>query len=731
MSITNRTVIKEGKIIDNYLVNFPQYLDKKDNSIYKLVINNSNSLIFNLNISNIKYISIPLTNNNNKNQELYQFSIDWGDGSYEQYFNQQQCCHKYSSSGIYKIIIRGYYPNINTIWKKPTKDFRNFLINIEQLGELTELDYTFHDCKLLSGLPKQSMSDIITSCCSTFYGCNLIEYIPYEFTLPRFCKSSDSMFSGCINLTFFQNQNFCLPQTINNCDYMFANTNIEKIPDHLFDTLYDKITHLHFVFYECNNLIDISNFNLNKFTNLSSTIDLFRNCENLHYIAEDYSIPQQCKDIRGMFSNCINLTNCGNIIFYHDMINCKQVFHNCHKLSANINNIITTQMDYLSANLLSTFFRCYNLQGKAPAYYLWLTDNIYQQSGCFEQCSSLINYKSIPQYWRLNNSSPENNHQGYFEIEISQTELLINNCPCKNSDIEGILFVLPIYKWLDQNKTQIAKYNFQINYGDNDFWYPVNIPSTFNDFWINNQFSAYEGYPNAILAMLQNADQDNIRKSDNYNQNIKSVSMYSLNEQIQRLEQIQENYPFPNIIKSITHVYKQPGEYIITIKGECPRLFVYQQDIWTNRFLTKIYSMKNISLYSINHSFCNAFQLQKLPNHTISTYQDISYAFYIKDGYDNNIKSIPPNFSYDVWYENASYAFYNCFVNYNIPISNNFIHIRGNNDVQQQFMFYNCRGLSGNIDTTFNNSIYEKHKGCFSYCNRLNGYIPKEWKQNL
>ena len=85
-------------------------------------------------------VSLPLTSNG-----VYDFGVDWGDGSQDQItsYNQSEVTHQYSSTGIYTISITGGI----TGWKFGGGGDNNKITNISQWGPLTlNNDVAFYGC---------------------------------------------------------------------------------------------------------------------------------------------------------------------------------------------------------------------------------------------------------------------------------------------------------------------------------------------------------------------------------------------------------------------------------------------------------------------------------------------------------------------------------------------------------------------------------------------------------
>ena len=154
--IIKSNLVKKGNLIDNYLVNFPQFINKEKNSIYKLVVGQNLTCFtvkFENNISPIKIPLLPFK----EDQECYIF---WGDGEKSKSDEPNFLEHTYSKRGIYDITIIGntsnffstfhqYYNNLTPEEQSKVRTFRSVLTDIKKLSDnLTNLSAAFFHYKL-------------------------------------------------------------------------------------------------------------------------------------------------------------------------------------------------------------------------------------------------------------------------------------------------------------------------------------------------------------------------------------------------------------------------------------------------------------------------------------------------------------------------------------------------------------------------------------------------------
>lgn len=140
MSIQKKT-IAEGKIDKTSLINFPSYLSVKNNSSYKLIVDNDASLKLIINIPtdlNEDGYTLTLPVFTDLPDYDYDFIINWGDDSEKKYYTSgDNVSHTYSAGGEYKILIQNNFPGFNNSFYK-IKNMANpweYLTSIESWRE--------------------------------------------------------------------------------------------------------------------------------------------------------------------------------------------------------------------------------------------------------------------------------------------------------------------------------------------------------------------------------------------------------------------------------------------------------------------------------------------------------------------------------------------------------------------------------------------------------------------
>jgi len=179
----------------------------------------------------------------------WDYYIDWGDGSPEEYItSSSNPTHTYSTAGIYNISVRGSFPHL--------------LID----NDLTQRD------KLLRVLNWGRVGFRTMS--RMFSGCRNLTYVPNVLSGHNLVKSFDSMFFGCGEL---------------NCDLSGWNTH--------------NIEYMGYMFYSCINF----NQNLTSWdtSNVESFDSMFKNCHRYNQPLNSWNVSR-AKNMRYMFSQCLD-----------------------------------------------------------------------------------------------------------------------------------------------------------------------------------------------------------------------------------------------------------------------------------------------------------------------------------------------------------------------------------------------------------------------------------------
>lgn len=631
--IVSSKVVKTGKLIDNYLVNFPQYINREKDSIYKLVIG-QNISVFVVDIKEVNTkVKLPFYDITNITSDIF---ISWGDGSRIKYELGMSdfFVHTYENVGTYIINIFGETPDLYSIWyeckltqedlerisflnqrdafiteeqkkqletlqdKVTLNNFFTSLVEVRKLSDtLTNLSAIFKNYQNLHIIPDNALPINVKNCDQLFAGCTGITFIPFEFEFPEGGTSFRAMFSGCTNLSTIFNQKLALSYGTENVNDMFAYTSIEQIPAYFFNNVTSSLTNMDYMFNECYNLFRVkSQKQLPYITSLNNT---FHNCVTLNSVGLQF---KNIYDLTSSFYNCISLTGIGNIQINNKTSSAYQTFLSCMNLEADVNDILK----YNNLNnqiLLSTFYYCRLLKGAPKEQYLWkaknVTDNIIDT---FYHDDSLANYNFIDPSWG-----------GPFETDYNTGGRKYNLTYWYGSyeiEIDSIkdIYCLPLFKYQKGKSGDLTQYDFYINYGDDTAWLHIALDNTalYEDMWQNDTRSVFYGYPKTYKINFKNkyitANEPLEEQSDKY-------SAYDL---------LKDDF-FYFIYKNITHKYQHIGKYKISIIGKVPRFYIANEDYITNKYLTNIITINRLPFTSLENAFRNAAKLTAngLPNESL------------------------------------------------------------------------------------------------------------------
>lgn len=273
------------------------------------------------------------------------FTIDWGDGTVEDYSNTSlsMIFPPYEESGVYTITITG---NLVDISFEDAYGLREVLTPFpETMSDKTIFSYCFMDCEELVSVPE----DLFVNCpnatnfYSAFRKCTSFEQIPENlfgtcinalsfqdcFRGCLYIKVPEKLFANCINATNF--------------DGCFAGTRLATFPDNLF--AYNTKAKY---FVECFYNSRIKSVPDNLFGNNEELVNIkncFAHCEYLTDVSET------------VFDGCPNITDC------------TMAFYNCQAITSAVPE-------------------------------LWIRTNITAYENCYYYCYNAENYSDIPAGWR-------------------------------------------------------------------------------------------------------------------------------------------------------------------------------------------------------------------------------------------------------------------------------------------------------------------------------------------
>ena len=225
-------------------------------------------------------------------------TIDWGDGTQENYETTGYFTHQYSveQSTEYDIKITGDIKGLNS------KELTNYVIRgVKQWGtsKLESMEYAFYQQPLSSIANDESGAlQYVTSFGYTFCGCSCLTSIP-EGLFDNCSKVTDFSYTfwRCSSLTFIPKGLFDNCTQVTSFSSTFSGcTSLTSIPEKLFDNC-TQVTSFYDTFNECSSLISIPPRLFDNCIQVTSFYGTFDKCSSLT------SIPPR------LFENCTKVTD--------------------------------------------------------------------------------------------------------------------------------------------------------------------------------------------------------------------------------------------------------------------------------------------------------------------------------------------------------------------------------------------------------------------------------------
>ena len=137
----------------------------------------------------------------------------------------------------------------------------------------------------------------------------------------------------------------------------------------------------------------------NSVTNCSY---MFYHCDKIIAIPETFTIPDSVTDCSLMFGYCYDLTEISETLkIPNSVTNCSSMFDSCSNLKSDISNIWPSAWNYTGTiNISQMFYICEKVVGTVPADKLWKSGKPFESYACFRMCTSLKNFKEIPDDWQ-------------------------------------------------------------------------------------------------------------------------------------------------------------------------------------------------------------------------------------------------------------------------------------------------------------------------------------------
>ena len=212
----------------------------------------------------LPYYLYYFENEDNIQNAIFDFEIDWGDGEKDTITNsdiESKSKHTYSNSGIYDITISGTFESLSTFILDEANETVIFAENINKLTKVKQWGTT--NLKMINLGMISGLKEIVTPTQGSFK--NLL-YASF-FQCEGLIQIPDKLFANCSNATYF--------------GYAFANcTNLKTIGDNTFANC-SNVTDFRETFADCANLTTIGPNTFKGCDNVESYERTFYNCSSL------------------------------------------------------------------------------------------------------------------------------------------------------------------------------------------------------------------------------------------------------------------------------------------------------------------------------------------------------------------------------------------------------------------------------------------------------------------
>ena len=263
------------------------------------------------------------------------------------------------------------------------------------LDGLANIDEVFYHTINLESIPPHTFSgnNNISSCYNAFAESGIKSF---DQTEPMFKNigardSFPGLFYGCARLTTLQ-------------ENMFEGANV----------LTNGRMH---IFQGCTSLESIPENLLNNTAKIQSCQDMFSGCTSLKSIPEtllsNYLVSPGDSlevNVNNMFQGCTGLANIPAGLFdsiktdNNGILSVDNMFRGCTSLTSIPEGFLDTlaQTRFVTISMNHMFDGCENLTGNAPEYWNVVNQSSITPNGsnCFQGCTNLSNYDSIPENWK-------------------------------------------------------------------------------------------------------------------------------------------------------------------------------------------------------------------------------------------------------------------------------------------------------------------------------------------
>ena len=207
---------------------------------------------------------------------------------------------------------------------------------------------------------------------------------------------------------------------VRDLSYFFYNCeNLQGgIPDELFANCY-QVTNMNYMFYSCNKLGKYAD-EITEETPYFCNEYLLMNCTNLLSVSNMFNMYNDGTQLRGqipptLFMTCTKLESTSYMFAYCNLLTggldgqlfarcsklktCSGTFYSCSGLNGELSGALYSDTNNpLITTFTECFLGCSKLTGNAPT--LWSQFSGAERVRCFQGCTKLDNYASIPDQWK-------------------------------------------------------------------------------------------------------------------------------------------------------------------------------------------------------------------------------------------------------------------------------------------------------------------------------------------
>ena len=547
--------------------------------------------------------------------------------------NLQDMSYMFANTSFYGDNNLALFDTSNVINMQYAFAYTNYPLPDFNTEKVQDMSHMFDYCRYKTTFPNLNVSNV-TNTAYMFNSCRNLQNLTFDFNVPNAINMSGT-FNTCSNLRninintlnvvdtsylFFQCYNLIEisnfhTNNVVNMDYMFCGcSNLIEVPN--FNT--SNVINMECMFDSCYNLTNIPNFNTNNVINMSY---MFRDCSNLTTVSNFNT--SNVINIECMFYQCYSLKEVPNFDT-SNVINMRGMFQSCDNLTSipnfNTNNVkymgsaflgcdnLTTMPNFNTNNVINmswTFANC----KKIPGDIILNINNVIDIAGTFDNCVS-INTINITTANKLKNT-------------YSAFSNCTNLTTISNFDTSSVVNAAFMFSCCD-NITNIPNFN-TINVTDMNCsfqacWKITEIPN-FNTSNVTNMAYMFQYCPNLIE--VPNFDTSNVRTMINMFKscdNLITVPNFNTNKVTNMAFMLTECVNLINIPNFDT-------SNVINMYG------MFQ----TCRKLTEIFNFNTNKVTDMSNMFQWCYNLTTIPNFNTNNVTNMRSMF----SYCNNLQTIP------------------------------------------------------------------------------------------